>query len=240
MSYRIAHVRFTKSGRTYPVNCHRRDLRKGDIVVVEMAREETVKVAELDSVEFLNWNCANSILGKRSEIQRTADGRQVIDRDVPKGDSLETLGDLFDALKGMGWLPFRPTSSVWKVVFIKSLPRFSGVIAFRKNGIDFQAFDGPEIPGIAGRQIKISVGEGRCFVRNWYYHSGVDLFDFTAAFASELECDGPDLEPYFHGTGQKPPKPPKPEVERDELAELRNALNGGTGEPVYLCDDVWI
>lgn len=72
MSYRIAHVRFTKSGRTYPVNCHRRDLRKGDIVVVEMAREETVKVAELDSVEFLNWNCANSILGKRSEFQRSA------------------------------------------------------------------------------------------------------------------------------------------------------------------------
>ena len=74
MSYRIAHVRFTKSGRTYPVNCHRRDLRKGDIVVVEMAREETVKVAELDSVEFLNWNCANSILGKRSEFQRSTDG----------------------------------------------------------------------------------------------------------------------------------------------------------------------
>ena len=164
----------------------------------------------------------------------------MISRNVPKGDILETLGDLFDALKGMGWLPFKPTSIVWKVVFVKSMTRFSGLIAFRKNGIDFQAFDGPEIPGILGRQITVSVSEGRCFVRNWYYHSGVDLFDFTAAFASDLECDDPDLEPYFHGTGQKPPKPPKPEVERDELAELRNALNGGTGEPFYLCDDVWI
>jgi hypothetical protein len=37
MSYRVAHVRFTKTGRTYAVNCHRRDLSSGDIVVVEMS-----------------------------------------------------------------------------------------------------------------------------------------------------------------------------------------------------------
>ena len=240
MSYRIAHVRFTKSGRTYPVNCHRRDLRKGDIVVVEMGKEEALKVAEFDNVEFLNWNCANSILGKRSEFQPSADGHHIIVREVPKGDTIETLGHLFEALKGGGWIPFRPTSSVWKVAFAKSLPGSSGLIAFRKNGIDFQAFDGSEIPGIAGRQVTISIGGGKLFVRNWYYHSGVDLFDLTAAFASELECDDPDLEPYFHGTGQKPPKAPKSEMQRDELAEIRYALNGGSGEPAYLCDDVWI
>ena len=240
MSYRIAHVRFTKSGRTYPVNCHRRDLRKGDIVVVVMGDEEALKVAEFDNIEFLNWNCANSILGKRSEFQRSADGDYTIVREVPKGDTIETLGDLFDALKGGGWLPFRPTSSVWKVAFAKSLPGASGVIAFRKNGIDFQAFDGAEIPGIAGRQMSISVGEGRYFVRNWYYHTGGDLFDLTAGFAIELERDDPDLEPYFRGSGQKPPKLPKYDVQRDELAEIRYALNGGSGEPAYLCDDVWI
>ncbi|MGW8142414.1 hypothetical protein [Sphingomonas zeae] len=240
MSYRIAHVRFTKYGRTYPVNCYRRDLKTGDVVVVGMAQEGIIKVAELDSVEFLNWNCANSILGKRSEFQRGADGCQEIVRGVPKGDTLETFVDLFDKLKGMGWLPFKPTSKVWKVVFSKSLPSISGIIAFRKNGIDFQSFDGPVIPGISGRHITISIVGGVLFSRNWYYKSGIDLFDFTVSFANALERREPNLVPYYKGIGQKPPKPFNFEVERDELADLRNALNGGTGEPVYLCDDVWI
>ena len=62
MSYRIAHIRFTKSDRTYPVNCYRRDLRKGDIIVIEMAKKQALKVAQFDRLEFLNWKYSNTIL----------------------------------------------------------------------------------------------------------------------------------------------------------------------------------
>jgi hypothetical protein len=207
MSYRIAFVRFTKSGQTYPVNCHRKDLEKGDIVVVEMSQEQNHKLAQLDRIEFLNWNCANTILCKRSEYQRGADGRHVVVRVRPKGDAVETLGELGGALQCMGWDRFRPTSSVWRTAFARSRPKLSGVIAFRKNGIDFQVFDGSEIPAIVGQKMAISVGDGRCFVRNWYYDSGTDLYDLTLSFAKEIERDQPILEPYLHGIGQKPPRP---------------------------------
>lgn len=239
MTYRVAHVRFSKSGQAYPVNCHRKDILKGDIVVIEMVKKQALKVAEVDRIEFLNWKCSNNLICKRSEFHKK-NGRVIVKRDPPKGDSIETFSDLFGALKSLRWTRLIPESKLWNAAFAKSSPHLSGLVLFRKNGIDFQIFDSPEIPGASGGKVSVSVTAGRCFTRNWYYHSGIDLFDFTLSFAKELDRDFANIEPYLTGIGQKPPKPPKPEMKRSEVAELRDALNGGTGEPVYLCDGVWL
>lgn len=236
MSYRVAHVRFTKSGRTYPVNCHRRDLNPGDIVVVEMAAEQTLKVAQFDSLEHLNWRCSNTIICRRSELQRNDRGENVVVRHSPKGDVLETLSDLGGALINAGWRSFAPTSRAFQRIFAKAFDTIGAAIIFRRNGIDYQLFDSPELPGIVGQQMSYAPSNGR-LVRNWYYHSEQDLFDRTLAFAQALERPPLNVEPFFHGLGSKPPKPPR---EVDELGEIRDAITGGGGGLAYLCDDVWI
>ena len=236
MSYRIAHVRFTKSGRTYPVNCHRRDLRKGELVVVELPKERVIKIAEFDSLEFLNWNCANTVLCRQSEFQGHADGTYSINRHEPKGEALETIGDLTDTLRCLGWKIYKPTSTVWRIAFAKAFAEISGLIAVRKNGIDFQAFDLSHVPGISGQEITISVSR-KPFVRNWFYASETDLFDLSRDFARELQSQHPSIEPFFVGVGTCHPRP---SYEPDDLREIRNAINGGICGSAYLSDDVWI
>lgn len=238
MSYRIAWVRFTKYGQTYPVCCHRRDLQAGDIVVVEMARDKVRQVAEVGSIEFLDWDCVNTILCKRSEWKRCADGEYRAHRVRPAGYAPETLGELLAALKAIGWREFNSTSRVWRRVLAKAHPEISGTIAIRARGIDFHAVAGNLIPGVRGRTISISLG-GECrFVRNWYYHSEFDLFEHTVGFARELGSLFPVIDPFMRGIGTKQP-PLSVELARDDLSEIRGAINGGMG-PAYLSDGVWI
>lgn len=240
MSYRIAWVRFTKSGRTYPVNCHRRDLQKGDIVVVDMLRKNVRQVAEVDKIEFLNWNCINTILCKRAELVRGADGEYAVARVRSPHDIPETPGELIAALKAIGWREFRSTSNVWQRVLAKSHPTWSGLVAFRTNGIDFQIFENEPVGEINGSFITIRMTEGHPFIRNWYFNSQVDLFEHTLDFSRELQASAPRMETFLDSIGQKPPPPPKASPERDDLAEIRDAITGGMGGPAYLSDGVWI
>lgn len=218
------------------MNCHRADLVRDDIVVVQMAEGQRLKVAVVDRIDFLNWNCTNTIICLRSEYVKAEDGSFTIIPDTNRDRGVETLNDLYTFLIKSGWGSFKPTSKAWKRIFAKSFNADSAAIIFRLNGIDFQIFSSSVIPGISGEWMSYSTQESEP-IRNWYYHSEHDLFDHTRNFAEELEKYARTLRPYLAGTGGKPPKPVK---ERDDLDDIRTAINGPSGGPAYLCDGVWI
>lgn len=236
MSYRIAYVRFTKAGSLYPVSCHRADLVRDDVVVVQMAKGGCLKLAAVDRVEFLNWNCTNTILCLRSEYVKSDNGTFQILPDPNRDRGMETLGHLGRFLVGSGWRSFKPTSKAWKRIFAKSFEKDSAAIIFRLNGIDYQIFSTPSIPDVSGECMSYSTQNGDP-VRNWFYYTESDLLEHTRKFAQELEKSARDLTPYRAGLGVKKPKPVK---ERDDLDDIRSAINGPSGGPAYLCDDNWI
>ncbi|MGN6848882.1 MAG: hypothetical protein ACTHJK_05345 [Sphingomicrobium sp.] len=236
MTYRIAHVRFARADRTYPVNCHRADLRPGDRVIVEMPKKRCLKVAEVDRVEHLNWDCANTLLCRESEFRTNSDGSWFVDRSPGAGERIETLEDLGNALRRRGWEAYSPTGNVWRTAYTKSMAHVDAVIAARANGIDFQLISGPTNLGISGTSIAIRPRDGR-FVRHSYYASAVDVIELAFDFAVAADQPGSDLDRFFAPVGTKRPKPAR---DADDLSELRRAINGDLGGPAYLGDDVWI
>lgn len=242
MSYRIAHVRFAPGDRTYPVNCHRTDLRSGDRVVIEMVKgDRRLKRAEVDSVEHLNWNCKNQILCLETEFQRDGRGGWSVIRAPATLTPIDTLHDLKSAIYARGWTALRPTSNVWKVIYARDMPHAGAAIAFRTNGIDFQLTALGTDVGIRGDRITLSPGTGR-FVRHWFYNSAVDIMHLALNYALAVEVTGADLSRFFEQVGTSPPKGRAPHwnAGADELSQIRDAINDGSGGPAYLCDDVWI
>lgn len=239
MTYRVAHVRFAESEQTYPVNCNRADLQPGDRVVVEMPDQaKRLKVAHVDRVEFLNWNCANTIVCRRSEFMSNDDGTWSVKREQPATPVLETLDDLATRLRQMGWQSFWPKSKVWRTVYAREYRHAGALIALHSKGMAFQVLEAGCNLGIFGRSISVAPTRGR-FVRHVYHASEEDLLKFAVLFAEDVGRDGADLKPYFEPKGHRPSKGPMTH-ERNELAEIRDAINGGAGGPAYLGDGVWI
>lgn len=218
------------------MNCHRADLVCDDIVVVQMPEGERLKLARVERVEFLNWKCANTILCLRSEYVKAKDGSFAIIPEPNRDRGMETLGDLGSFLINSGWRSFKPTSKAWKRIFAKSFNTDSAAIIFRLNGIDYQIFSTPIVPGISGDWMSYSI-QNSDPIRNWFYYTERDLFEHTRGFALELDKSDRELSPFLAGMGAKPEKRVK---ERDDLDDIRSAINGPAGGPAYLCDDVWI
>lgn len=238
MPHRVAYVRFTKSGDTYPVNCNRADLSRDDIVVVEMSATDTLKVARVDRIDFQNWNCSNSIICRRSEYEKSLDGGYRVNRLGSRPPFPETIAQLGNRLIAAGWKSYEPASKAWRSILGKAFLTHSASIVFRKNGIDFQFFDTPILPVFDGNKMSYSPGSHGT-VRNWFYYAGEDLVEKAWNFSQELESDVPEIAKFFEQAGRRPPKRAN-FSERDDLGDIRQAINGGMGGPAYLCDGVWI
>ena len=201
-----------------------------------MADAGRFKVARVDRIEYLNWDCKNTILCLRSEYVQADDNSFKIVPDENRERGFATLSELGRFLINSGWRSFKPTSKAWKRIFAKSFEFDSAAIIFRLNGIDYQIFPTPAIPGISGDWMSYSIGNSEP-VRNWFYQSGCDLLERTREFAEEMEKSHRELLPFLTELGGKQPKPVK---ERDDLDDIRSAINGPLGGPAYLCDDFWI
>ncbi|MBR0651607.1 hypothetical protein GXW78_18195 [Roseomonas terrae] len=236
MTYRIALVRFTPDERKYPVNCPRSDINAGEHVIVHMPnRAEKLRNAVVDEVQFLNWNCVNTIIGVESEVTYLPNQEYTVNR-RPKNTSVpDTPQDVGRALLARNWRLYHPSSNVWRGVYLKTTRQRTALIASRKNGIDFQIIQG-SLPHTEGRKIYISVGNGK-FVRHSYYNSGVDLYQYCLDFAQAAEDLSNDCAPFFVSKGERRPKG---SWERNDLKDIYDAITDGLGGSAYLSDDVWI
>lgn len=216
MSYRIAYVRFTQEGQVYPVNCDRADLSPKDTVVVKMPAKRELKLAEVDRVEFLNWRCTNTILCKKSEFHLDGHGGYRIQR-LSEHDVIETLEELESELVLMDWTPMSLSRHVYMVVFVKKLESHAAAIGVRRNGIDFQFYEG----GWCGAALTRFPDGPTKLVRHYFHKSEVDLLQFCKEFAANAHRPFLELASYFRPVGHKQTRATSP---RDELREIRWAI----------------
>jgi hypothetical protein len=216
MSYRVAYVRFTRRGDSYPTNCHRSDLEHNDLVVVKMGGQHSIlKVALVDRVEFLNWHCRNTVICKRSEYHSNGKGSFRIDR-ISKPRGIETIEELVAELRHLGWQDFRCASNVYKQVVVKRFSSSTAAIGVRRNGIDFQLFYN-ELDAVPDR---FPHGTDN-LVRHNFHASGISLLDFCKDFALSAEKSPQELGIYFKSLGEKQPRP---KHIQDDIREIRGLL----------------
>jgi hypothetical protein len=144
MSYIVAYVQFEEDDRSldYPVNCLRTDLKPGDVVVVRMqTKGGTLKAARVTKIDYLNWNCANTIECLASEA---ALGPHEIE--LPSGCpivfGLARIGDACVHLEKTGWTPRRPNNKTFRIAYGFENASEAALIFFRNNGVDMQILKG--------------------------------------------------------------------------------------------------
>ncbi len=238
MSYIIAHVAFDNTGTTYPVNCLRTDLKIGDEVVVKL-NNRPLKWARISDINFLNWNCQNTIECLASEARFTQEG--II---LPPGQSRSVEGmarpyDLAVYLYRIGWIPRRPASKMYKMAYSAINKRQTSLILMRKNGIDVQIIEGLPVEEMKPNSVlSTSQGDGP-FIRQTFHGSRDNILERTAKFGQSFLQNSENLEAMVEPiqTTKALPKPP-PRV-RDREDDLYSAL-GGDGGPIYLSDGVWL
>ena len=94
---RVAHVRFSPNGKTYPTRCDRQDIREGhEVEVLMRADSEDAYFMDgvVDSISHHRWNCSCRVVNLTSEVEYsiTADG--IFDRKVTvKSASVYSIAD---------------------------------------------------------------------------------------------------------------------------------------------------
>ena len=218
---------FDKSGKTYPVNCLRTDIAVGDNVVVNM-NNRPPKWAHVDDINYLNWGCQHTIECLASEAQFTADG--IV---LPPGESLSIKGlarpyELAVSLFKMGWVPRRAASKMYRMAYSAANQTQTALILMRKNGIDVQLIEGLPAEGMKPNSVlSISRTDGP-FIGQPFHGSLHNIL----RNATRLEEMITPLQ-----TNKVLPSPP-PRMRSGE-DDLYSAL-GGSGEPIYLSDGIWL
>lgn len=238
MSYIIAHVAFDNSGKNYPVNCLRADLNIGDNVVVKM-KNGSLKWGRIDDINFLNWDCSNTIECLASEAKFTKDG--IV---LPLGPSRSIKGlarpyDLAVELYKIGWTPRRAANKIYRSAYSAINRTSTALIMMRKNGIDVQIIDG--LPGAKMKPnsvLSTSQADGP-FIRQTFHGSLNNILERTASFAHAFLRNAENLEAMVEPEKATKTLPKPPPRMRNSEDDLYSAL-GGEGEPIYLCDGVWL
>jgi len=208
-AYIIAHVAFDNSGKTYPVNCFRTDVRIGHQVVVKM-NKGPLKWAQVVDTNYLNWSCQNSVVCLANEAQFTVDG--II---LPPGDSLTIKGltrpsELATRLFKLGWVPRRAASKMYRMAYSAENRTQTALILMRKNGIDVQIIDGRHPKVIKPNSVlSIRRTDGPFFAQT-LHGSLNNVFERTAAFGAAFLLDTPQAEELIipQQTSKVLPSPP--------------------------------
>lgn len=236
MSYIIAHVAFDRSGTSYPVNCYRTDIVAGDEVIVLMEDGQR-KRARVTDTNFLHWNCRNTIECLANEAQSSGRGAMKPSIETVSCSGFSRNVDLAAHIFELRWLPRRPANNIHQKAFSATNLKQTGLIWLRKNGVDVQIVEGlPNEEARPNSVLSVSVTEG-IFIRQKLHGSLNNVFERTAAFAEAFLRNAPGLAEMVtpqQATKNLPAPPPRPS--RDDLYD---AL-GGTGDPVYLSDGVWL
>ena len=223
MTYRIAYVRFTKTGAVYPVNCERSDLKPGDLVVVKTEIfDKPLKIAVFERLEFLNWNCKNTIICKRAEINKDGKGGYLIQRNSSPL-YLETTANLEKELLKLAWERVQYSRHAYKWVFRKSFENSGSAIGLNNKGIAFQIYTKGWNGDPSGGPQRFPEGTYQ-LVRHYFYDSGIDLLEFTREFALNAYRPIAELAHYLEPIGKR--HRPKPSSQGDPMADIREALGG--------------
>lgn len=82
---RVAFVRFSLSGKSYPARCDRRDIREGDEVEVLMRADSESPYylrGIIENIQFERWTCSCRIDNLTSEIKYSFSSDGYLDREV--------------------------------------------------------------------------------------------------------------------------------------------------------------
>lgn len=238
MSYIIAHVAFDRSGKTYPVNCLRTDIQIGDEVVVKM-KDGPLKWAQVMDLNYLNWSCQNTVECLAKEARFTSDGI-----DLPPGgyQSVNGLAQPYDLavhLYKIGWLPRRAASKMYRMAYSATNQSQTALILMRKNGIDIQIIDGlPAEEQRPNSVLSTSRSDGP-FIGQPFHGSRDNVLERTANFAKAFLSNEDKLEAMVEPIQTDKVLPKLPPRIREQDDDLYSAL-GGSGEPIYLSDGVWL
>jgi hypothetical protein len=272
MSYRVAYVHFS-SGRNlkaYPANLYRADLHPGDNVMVWMVRDQNLRDATIESIDYRSFNCSNSIICTKAEHKigvecnfDAACGSKVY---IPEDGSLHGLAEVYEKIEKLGWSETKSTSSTWFKAYGMDNEFEAGSILFRKNGIDL-VVQRLNIP------VNMTWQEKKQHQRkalNYYNNCEVDLLAHTVSFAAAFQSGYYDRATLLRSYGMalrpaksgQPPddrphfgySPPNHNLTTAEIADMSDealgheygpsdiyqAISDGNGMPEYLGDGIWI
>lgn len=234
MSYIIAHVAFGETSQSYPVNCERTDVRVGDEVVVRV-HEQGLKWAKIVDLNYLNWNCRNSIECLASEAEFSTTGITVAD--AFKVNGLSNFQQLAVSLFQKGWTPRIAANRSYRKAYSATNVSQTCLILMRKNGIDVQVIEAlPNSKIAANSRLSTSQKDGPFYCQT-FHGSLNNIFERIDVFATAF-LDGraaPDKMLREQKAEKVLPKPPQRPLNDD----LYSAL-GGSGEAIYLSDGVWL
>ena len=241
MSYIIAFVSFSESGKGFPVQCFRTDLRVGDEVVVRRT-DGKLRIASILQLQYLNWDCNGRIECRREEILVDETGNITLPKGSPLHVGISTQDAFTKYLKASGWVPIKSRHKMYRVVLAYVNDHSVSYIFTRRNGIDIQV-----IPKVDSRPVKpysyyeSSFSDGKV-VRHSLAHTTFNLFEGVLRFANSFQNSEKDLERYFvpQGSTDKRTEELKQKASRDEMLDIYDACSDGSGGPAYLGDGVWI
>lgn len=238
MSYLIAFVRFDNIGRSYPVNCHREDIATGDQVLVSMPeRYPPVKAAIVERLDYLGWNCRNTILCQTYEATFSPCGQWALTNPNPNASEVTTWKHLAPMLHSLEWKSGLPVTSTFQRAYWYSNDQATAYVLTRRHGLDLQLFDEVDDPP-QRHDGKVHVRTTfKQMVRHWHYRSEVNIYELAVAFALAFQESGSDLSFYFKSQGHKPPRPIRDE---DEISQIRDAVGVDYSGRAYLSDGVWL
>ncbi|SEQ52422.1 hypothetical protein SAMN05428995_1051 [Loktanella sp. DSM 29012] len=198
-----------------------------------------LKWARVDDINYLNWDCQNTIECLASEAKFTAEGIA-----LPPGESLSIKGlarpyELAVQLFNMGWLPRRAASKMYRKAYSAVNQTQTALILMRKNGIDVQIINGlPSEEVKPNSVLSISRTDGP-FIGQPFHGSRHNILKRTASFAEAFLRDATGLEEMITPLKTTKVLPSPPPRTRSGADDLYSAL-GGSGEPIYLSDGVWL
>ena len=230
MSYIVAFVNFKESSKSlYPFGCTRDDLVPGDKVIVR-TKDQSLNVAFVNKLEYLDWNCSAEILCKLSERSKNADGNYVIPKGAPFKKGYASSNTLINILDLKGWQKMTPANKTYSLAMGKNNQSHTAFILFRKNGIDIQLHDSKNYEVKKGGSWVISTTEGR-MVRNYYARTNTNLFQWIESFATDFDNNKKNLEKYFIPQGSKDKRPRDTDCtpsynQKDEGSPIKDILDG--------------
>ena len=251
MSYIVAFVKFQESETEYPVGCFRIDLKVGDEVIVRLP-DERLRTAIVKVLQYLNWDCKSYIECKRSEATEANDRSLVLPDKSPVHVGLATYHALGRTLVQDGWMPLGHYSSPYIIIYLYSNETQTSVILIRKNGVDIQLFpDKLNIIQKPQSTFEIPLTQGR-LVRHYLAHTKFNLFEGIYRFARAFMENSADYDRFFTPVGSKDRRTPKLKTlseqrrgesrsgEGNEMADIYDAISGGSDGPAYLGDGMWL
>lgn len=197
MSYIIAFVKYSLTGSSFPVNCLRTDVSRGDIVYVKNRKGE-LKEAEVTKIEYLDWNCNSFILCTQDDI-KTEDLNKLSTSGRCKTVGLVNIYTMSDYLLSIGWDRVYRPNRVHRVLHYYSNNQETAGIWLSTHGVNLQILDNCTKEQI----INSGYNCGRMTVRHYLSQTSFNLYEGISRFAQSFsECSG-NYDRFFKSVGSK-------------------------------------